>query len=402
LEESRLRVAHKKIEKIDYQPISAKDVLTRMKTYSELMIDLAYSALLFSNEDLSSYVLELENSVEGLGYQLLMSLSLSVRDKEDAEMSVGLFRVANAASKISNAAADIAALAQIGCDVHPVLKRVFSYVEETLDRAAISQDSQLVGTTIDDIWDKFEINVDLIATRIEGNWIVNPDGKHILQKGEVVFARGSDHEIDKFVHLATGKMPKRTPKTTDEPPDPLDRVMLEMKETSEFMVSLAYAAVTFGDTELAEEVDELEDRVDDLCDILTKEVLAMSENINARWGLINIAFATEQIADAAWEIAMVQMRGLPAHPLLRSIVDEAEEVVARVSIPDGFPMIGKPLEELALDDNYGIYILSIKREGHWFHQPSDEFHLKAGDTLIVDGYKEGLADLREDISKVKE
>lgn len=397
-----MRVAHKKIEKIDYQFISAKDVLTRMKTYSELMIDLAYSALLFSSEELSNYVLELENRVERLGYQLQMSLSLSVRDKEDAEMSVGLFRVANAATKISNAAADIAALAQMGGDVHPVLKRVFAYVEESLAQAAISQDSELAGTTIDEIWDKYEINVDLIATRIEGDWTVNPDGAHTLQKGEVVFARGSDHEIDKFVHLATGKMPKRSPKTDDEPPDPLDRVMLEMKETSEFMVSLAYAAVTFGDTELAEEVDELEDRVDDLCDIMTKEVLAMSENINARWGLINVAFATEQIADAAWEIAMVQMRGLPTHPLLKAIVDEAEEVVARVLVPDDFPMNGKPLEELALDDNYGIYILSIKRGGHWFHQPSDEFHLKAGDTLIVDGYKEGLDDLREEFSKTKE
>ena len=99
---------------------------------------------------------------------------------------------------------------------------------------------------------------------------------------------------------------------------------------------------------------------------------------------------------------MVQMRGLPTHPLLKAIVDEAEEVVARVCMPDDFPMNGKPLEELALDDNYGIYILSIKREGHWFHQPSDEFHLKAGDTLIVDGYKEGLDDLREEFSKTKE
>jgi uncharacterized protein with PhoU and TrkA domain len=390
-----MRGEHKKIEKMGYDFTSAKDLLTWMKTYSELMIDLAYSALLFSSERLKEYVLELENKVDRLGYQLLMSLSLSVRDKEDAEMAVGLFRVANSANKISAAAADMASLVGPGYDSHPLFTGMFAYVEERLAMASIEPGSSLVGETIDNIWEKCDLNVDIIAARRNGEWTLNPAGNYVIQEGEVLIARGSENEIDDFEELASGEISPKPYKHDDEPEQPLQRIMLEMKETSEFMVSLSYAAVTFDDSELAEEVSELEDRLDLLCDILTKEILSMESDVNRRADLIHIAYATEQIADAAWEMAMVQLSGLQTHPIIKTIVNEADEIVARVILSDASPLVGKSLEELALDDNYGLYVLSIKREGHWLHRPSGELHLKAGDSLIVDGYKEGLVELRE-------
>jgi uncharacterized protein with PhoU and TrkA domain len=390
-----MRTEHKKIEKMGYVFTSAKDLLTWMKTYSELMIDLAYSALLFSSEQLKEYVLELENTVDRLGYQLLMSLSLSVRDKEDAEMAVGLFRIANSANKISAAAADMASLVEIGYDSHPLFTGMFAYVEERLAMASVKSNSPLVGETVDDVWEKCDLNVDIIAARMDGEWNLNPPGTHVIREGETLFARGSENEIENFEKLASGRISPRPNKGSDEPEHPLERIMLEMKETSEFMVSLSYAAVTFDDSELAEEVSELEDRLDTLCDIMTKEILSMEHDVNRRSDLIHIAFATEQIADAAWEMAMVQLSGLQTHPIIKTIVNEADEIVARVILSEASPLVGKSLEELALDDNYGLYVLSVKREGHWLHRPSGELHLKAGDSLIVDGYKEGLAELRE-------
>jgi len=390
-----MKAEHKKIEKISYLFTSAKDLLTWMKTYSELMIDLAYSALLFSSEQLRDYVMELENTVDRLGYQLMMSVSLSVRDKEDAEMAVGLFRVANSANKISGAAADMASLVEKDYDSHPLFESVFAYAEEQLTMVSVDANSKLVGDTIDNIWEKHDINVDIIASRLRGEWKLNPSSSHTISEGEVLFARGSEHEIDSFEEFASGKVTPRPKKRSDEPENPLERVMLEMKETSEFMVSLAYAAVTFDDVELAEEVSELEDRLDDLCDIMTKEILSMVDDVNSRSDLIHIAYATEQIGDAAWEMAMVQLSGLQTHPIIKSIVNEADEIVARVILTNTSPLVGKSLKELALDDNYGLYVQSVKREGFWLHKPSSALHLKAGDTLVVDGYKEGLADLRE-------
>lgn len=386
---------HKKIEKMSYEFVSAKDLLTWMKTYSELMIDLAYSALLFSSEELRDYVMELENRVDRLGYQLLMSLSLSVRDKEDAELAVGLFRVAASSNKISAAAADMAALVECDHDMHPLFTGMFAYTEERLAMARVGAKSPLIGETVDGIWERCDINVDVIATRMDGDWRLNPPATHVVREGEILFARGSEHEIERLEQLTSGKVTPRPSIKSDEPEEALGRLMLEMKETSEFMVSLSYAAVTFDDAELAEEVSEMEDRLDDLCDIMTKEILSMQGDVNRRADLIQIAFATEQIADAAWEMAMVQLSGFQTHPIIKNIVNEADEIVARVVLPETSPLVDKTLEELALDDNYGLYVLSVKREHFWLHRPLGELRLKAGDILIVDGYKEGLAELRE-------
>jgi uncharacterized protein with PhoU and TrkA domain len=386
---------HKKIEKMSYEFVSAKDLLTWMKTYSELMIDLAYSALLFSSEELRDYVMELENRVDRLGYQLLMSLSLSVRDKEDAELAVGLFRVAASSNKISAAAADMAALVECDHDMHPLFTGMFAYTEERLAMARVGAKSPLIGETVDGIWERCDINVDVIATRMNGEWRLNPPSTHVVREGEILFARGSEHEIESLEQLASGKVTLKPSVESDEPEEALERLMLEMKETSEFMVSLSYAAVTFDDAELAEEVSEMEDRLDDLCDIMTKEILSMQGDVSRRADLIQIAFATEQIADAAWEMAMVQLSGFQTHSIIKNIVNEADEIVAKVVLPETSPLVDKTLEELALDDNYGLYVLSVKREGFWLHRPLGELRLKAGDILIVDGYKEGLAELRE-------
>jgi uncharacterized protein with PhoU and TrkA domain len=392
---------HKKIEKMSYEFVSAKDLLTWMKTYSELMIDLAYSALLFSSEELRDYVMELENRVDRLGYQLLMSLSLSVRDKEDAELAVGLFRVAASANKISAAAADMAALVETDHDMHPLFTGMFTYTEERLAMARVGAKSPLIGETVDGIWERCDINVDVIATRMNGDWRLNPPSTHVVREGEILFARGSEHEIESLEQLASGKVTPKPSVESEEPEEALERLMLEMKETSEFMVSLSYAAVTFDDAELAEEVSEMEDRLDDLCDIMTKEILSMQGDVNRRAELIQIAYATEQIADAAWEMAMVQLSGFQTHPIIKNIVNEADEIVARVVLSETSPLAGKTLEELALDDNYGLYVLSVKREGFWLHRPLGELRLKPHDILIVDGYKEGLAELRE-VNDVKD
>ena len=43
---------------------SVKDILIEMKDMSELMVDLAYSAVLFNNKDLSNYLFYFENKFE--------------------------------------------------------------------------------------------------------------------------------------------------------------------------------------------------------------------------------------------------------------------------------------------------------------------------------------------------
>lgn len=50
--------------------VSIKDILIEMKNLSELMVDLAYSAVLFNSKDAANEVLKLENKVNSLNYEI--------------------------------------------------------------------------------------------------------------------------------------------------------------------------------------------------------------------------------------------------------------------------------------------------------------------------------------------
>ena len=134
-----------RLEKIAYKPISVRELFLEIKNLSELMIDLAYSAALFNDKELAEDVLELENRVDTLTYFLEMEIMIAARDAKDAEALVGVSTVASAADKISDAAADIAAIVTQNIGVHPIVSDVFEKVEERLMRAKASEESILVG-----------------------------------------------------------------------------------------------------------------------------------------------------------------------------------------------------------------------------------------------------------------
>jgi uncharacterized protein with PhoU and TrkA domain len=114
-----------RFEKIEYKPIAARELLLEMKNLSELMIDLAYSAALFNDKELAEDVLELESRIDTLAYLLDMEIMIAARDAADAEALIGVSTVAAATDKISDAAADIAAIVTQNIGVHPIVGEIF-------------------------------------------------------------------------------------------------------------------------------------------------------------------------------------------------------------------------------------------------------------------------------------
>ncbi|HWR25590.1 MAG TPA: PhoU domain-containing protein, partial [Methanosarcina sp.] len=60
-----------------YSPRNLKDLLTEMKDTSELMVDLAYSAMIYDDEDIAEEVLNLEDKMDTLDYHMKMAAMLS-------------------------------------------------------------------------------------------------------------------------------------------------------------------------------------------------------------------------------------------------------------------------------------------------------------------------------------
>ena len=174
----------------------------------------------------------------------------------------------------------------------------------------------------------------------------------------------------------------------------VDKLVL-LKDTSELMIDLAYSSLLLNSQALAEEVEALENYMDNLHTDF--ELLVLSSGFTPEeskdfLGLIRLGVVTEKIADAAMEIADVVLRGLEPHPVLRLVIEEAEETVTKVTVSETSTLVGKTIREAQLQEETGMWVLVIRR-GNWWLRPRPDTEIKADDVLIAAGYAEGEADL---------
>lgn len=195
-------------EKIEYKPIPVSDLLVEMKNLSELMIDLAYSAALFNDKELAEDVIELESRIDTLAYLLDMEIMIATRDAKDAETLIGVSTVAAAADKISDAAADIAAIVTRNIGIHPIIGEIFEKVEERLMKATVKEGSVIVGKRIDELDLAARMGVDIIAIRRNKDWILDPDETECVFLGDILITRGAPMGIKEFKDLAEGRLTK--------------------------------------------------------------------------------------------------------------------------------------------------------------------------------------------------
>ena len=195
-----------KFEKIEYKPIPVRELLLEMKNLSELMIDLAYSAALFNDKELAEDVMELENRVDTLAYLLDMEIMIAARDSRDAETLIGVSTVAAATDKISDAAADIAAIVTRNIGVHPIVGAIFEKVEERLMKATVKEDSTIVGKQICELDLAARMGVDIIAIRRNKDWIIDPEDTERVFRGDILITRGAPVGSKEFKDIAEGRL----------------------------------------------------------------------------------------------------------------------------------------------------------------------------------------------------
>lgn len=171
--------------------------------------------------------------------------------------------------------------------------------------------------------------------------------------------------------------------------------LVELKDTSEMMMDLAYSALLLNSRYLAEEVRLLEERVDRLHTEFELLVLSSrDEDVKGLLGLIRMGVVTERIADAAAEIAEVVLRGGEPHPVLSMVIQDAEETVERVVVGEGSSIEGKTLKEARIPEETGMWVLVVRRGDKWM-RPRHQTVLQAGDVIIASGYAEGEEDFKE-------
>lgn len=172
---------------------------------------------------------------------------------------------------------------------------------------------------------------------------------------------------------------------------------VELKDTSELMMDLAYSSLLMNSRELAEEVQKLEEYVDKLHTDFELLVLSSGfkkEEAKGFLGLIRLGVVTEKIADAAAEIAEVVLREIEPHPVLKLAIEEAAETVTYATVSENSPLANKTLRDAKVPEETGMWILAIKR-GDKCIRPKPDSKIQVGDILIASGYAEGEEDLKK-------
>lgn len=172
--------------------------------------------------------------------------------------------------------------------------------------------------------------------------------------------------------------------------------LVELKDTSEMMIALAYSALLLNSRYLAEEVRLLEDKVDRLhteFELLVLSSRVGSQETRGLLGLIRMGVVTERIADAAAEIAEVVLRGGEPHPVLSMVIQGAEETVETAELGEGSLLTGKTLKEAKIPEETEMWVLVVKRGDRWI-RPRPDLVLHVGDVVIASGYAEGEEDFQ--------
>jgi uncharacterized protein with PhoU and TrkA domain len=390
--------------RVEYEPVSVKAVLSEMKDTAELLIDLAYSAVLHGSDDVAEEVLSLEERMDVLQLRARMSLLMAARNPEDTERLAPVLGVVGAAEKISDAAGDIAKVVLEDIGLPEAMRAALPEAVETLVRAELRAESRYAGRTLDDANLETETGVRVIAMRRGGTWLTNPDAATELRAGDVLLLRGPETGIAEVFEGATGD--------AYEPPEPhepgiadleraVDSIVL-MKNMSELAVDLAYGSVLFDSDDLAAEVVELEAEVDQLQARFEAWVLRAADRVpdpvDLR-GLVHLANATEVVSDAAVEISEGVLRGLDTHAVVQEAVEESDEVIVRLAVARDSPLAGATLGEEMVKTQTGMRVIAVRRpadgDDDWVIQPGSTTELRADDVVLAKGTRAGASRLAE-------
>jgi len=173
--------------------------------------------------------------------------------------------------------------------------------------------------------------------------------------------------------------------------------LVELKNTSEISIDLAYSALLLNNAYLAEEVQLLHQKIESL-DIDLEQLLLScqlrGEDARGLISLIRMGIAAERISLAAAKIAQVVLRGDEPHPVLKMMIQAADETVERVSVPRNSPLIGKTLKDAQLPEETGWWVLVIRRGEKWV-RPKATTVIEEGDLLVASGYSDGEEDFKQ-------
>lgn len=174
----------------------------------------------------------------------------------------------------------------------------------------------------------------------------------------------------------------------------LELMLLELKDTSEFMVDLAYSSLLYNNTEIAEEVIFLSGTMEQLSSKIQDAAVEIGKNnpedVARIAVIIRLQTSIMYISEAAKSIADVVLRGLGEHPVIAMSIKESETTICVGKVSEDSLLKGKTFGDLRLSTICGMFVIAIKRDRTYIFGPGRNTRIEEGDLLVAKGPEEGV------------
>ena len=227
---------------MDDKPRNLRTMLAEAKDTSELMVDLAYAAVYFSDPDMAEEVGELEAKMTELVDDMRTLCVIAVRSPKEASAMSSVLQVISAIERIANDAVNIGRVVTHKLGIPSQLLADLADAEEVSHRVLVSDGSHMAHRPLAALELPVAAGMRIMAVRRDRLWITELSGDDVLVPGDVLFLRGAPAGIGRLRQLAAAPQWNPPEVAEETAMTDLDRavdVLVEMKNLSEVAVGLA-------------------------------------------------------------------------------------------------------------------------------------------------------------------
>ena len=189
--------------------MKSEEGLLELKEKTELMVDLAYSAIIYDNVKLAKEVYELEEFIDEKNKEIQKTIMKEIERREiDTDKALVLSRLARSTEAIADGALELADVELRDVELHPIIKESVRESDTTFTRVTVNNSSVFAGRKLSELRLASKTGMMVIAIRREKEWVCGPKGDFQIEKGDVLLAKGpAEAEMD-FIKLAKGRKRK--------------------------------------------------------------------------------------------------------------------------------------------------------------------------------------------------
>lgn len=191
--------------KVEYEPIGVKESLIEMKDLSEQIIDLSYAAILFDSSDMAQEVLDLEERLDRLLYNVRIGVLLAARTRDDAEKLAGILQVASAAEQIGDASQDLMNILNEDIEFRPFAPFFLKDADEKIWAIKVVAGSDVIDRTVGELAIESETGARIIAIKRGARWIYEIESDRRLKENDSIIVRGVEDGLRELSAYAKGE-----------------------------------------------------------------------------------------------------------------------------------------------------------------------------------------------------